>query len=134
MQHSIDRRRFERFLVEPSYTSVGLRTLDREVFDWSGHAFDLSEGGIRFEMDRGFDPGTPVAMRIDLPRCVPGMEFTADRGPGRAVFVTGNIVWADDQEPGPVQMALAITRFCRAGDRDRLVKLFMRGGRSLRAA
>lgn len=99
------------------YTGIRVRFLDSERFRHEGHAYDLSEGGVQFELDYPIDPGTPIAMEIDLPE-----GDRADAGPGRAVFVLGNVVWADDSEPGPVRMALAITRFARAGDKERLMR------------
>lgn len=113
-----DRRRFARFRMPAAYTPVLVRLHDETVFVRAGHAYDISEGGIRFELDDPIEPGTPVAMQIELPRGVGPAE--ALDGPGRAVFVMGNVVWTDDSEPGPVRMALAITRFARAGDQERL--------------
>ena len=124
-----NRRRYERFALSPMYTPVSVRLLDSETFDLEGHAYDISEGGIRFELDRPIAPGTHIAMQIALPA---GLG-SAQSGPGRSVFVLGNVVWIDDEEPGPVRMALAITRFARAGDRERLIER-LASGRYARAA
>ncbi len=113
-----NRRKFNRFRLPPAYTPVNVRLTDSEKFTLSGHAYDISEGGIQFELDNPIAPGTPIAMQIELPR---GLGEAEDvDGPGRAVFVLGNVVWIDDSEPGPVRMALVITRFARAGDQERL--------------
>jgi hypothetical protein len=104
------------------YTGVSVRLMDNEKFTLEGHGYDVSEGGIQFELDRGIEPGTPVAMQIALPQSFWG----TDEGPGRAVFVFGNVVWADDSEPGPVRMAVVFTRFARAGDRERLLEPIQR--------
>lgn len=112
----INRRRFERFQLNPTYSPIRVRLLADEHFSLDGHAYDISEGGIQFELDRAIAPGTPIAMQIDLP--FPERE---PRGPGRSIFIQGNVIWLDDEEPGPVRMALAITRFSRAGDRERLI-------------
>lgn len=125
-----NRRQFERFMLPAAYTAIAIRTLDSETFDWEGHTYDISEGGLQFELDRGLEPGTPVAMKIELPDAV---LAAGNVGPGRAVFVFGNIVWMDDSEPGPVRMAVAFTRFARAGDRERLLRTFA-AGRLRRAA
>jgi hypothetical protein len=127
--HTLNRRRFERFTLPCAYTSVGVRLLDSERFEFEGHAYDISEGGIQFELDRAIEPGTPVALRVDLPTSM----LPDDMGPGRSVFVMGNVVWADDSDVGPARMALAVTRFARQGDRERLVKAFA-ARRLLRAA
>lgn len=100
------------------YTPVSVRLLTDEKFSLEGHAYDICEGGAQFELDRGLEPGSPIALQITLPRSVAGDEIT---GPGRSIFVFGNVVWLDDSEPGPVRMAIAFTRFARAGDRERLL-------------
>lgn len=120
MHTAINRRRFERFNLPFAYTSVAVRTLDSERFQFEGHAYDISEGGVQIELDRAIAPGTPVALRVDLPTSM----LPDDMGPGRSVFIMGNVVWLDDSDVGPARMALAITRFARQGDRERLVKAF----------
>lgn len=114
---SSNRRRFERLSLPAAYTPIQVRLLENEKFTLEGHAYDLSEGGCQFELDRAIAPGTPIAMQIELPASVTGHDL----GPGRAVFVMGNVVWLDDSEPGPARMAIAFTRFARAGDRERLI-------------
>jgi hypothetical protein len=109
-----NRRQAERVGLPAGYTSVALRTLDRDRHTLEGHAYDLSVGGVMFELDKAINPGTPVSIRIDLPRSM------LDTGPGRSVFVFGNVVWLDDSDPGPVRMAVAFTRFARAGDEFRI--------------
>ncbi|MBL8762130.1 MAG: PilZ domain-containing protein [Phycisphaerae bacterium] len=126
----INRRQFERFAMTPMYTSIALRTLDEETFEHEGHAYDISEGGMQFELDRGFEPGSRVVVRIDLPDQRP--EQSGDTGPGRALFVFANVVWMDDSDAGPVRLAVAFTNFARAGDRERLLRHMSR--RALRRA
>ncbi|MBL4590800.1 MAG: PilZ domain-containing protein [Phycisphaerales bacterium] len=127
---SINRRQHERFLVNPGYTSTCVRIHpDEETFTRSGHIYDLSEGGVCFELDIPIEPGSTVSMQIDLP----GLAGPEDIGPGRAVFVTGNVVWCDIEEPGAAKMALAITRYDRAGDKERLIRA-LSANRFLRAA
>jgi hypothetical protein len=125
-----NRRRFERFMLPAAYTAIAIRTLDSDTFDFEGHTYDISEGGLQFELDRGFEAGTQVAIKIELPDAV---LAAGDTGPGRAVFAFGNIVWMDDSDPGPVRMAVVFTRFARTGDRERLLRTFA-AGRLRRAA
>lgn len=125
MNQKIDRRRHPRFAVSACYTPARLRLMNEESFNRAGHVYDISEGGVRFEMDVPIDPGTPVALEIMLPD-KPGMLHTND-GPGRAVFVIGNVIWCEADEPGPAQMALVITRFARSGDRERLMRRLVTG-------
>jgi len=113
----IERRRYPRFEVQPMYTPMSVRFLESEKFDYEGHAYDISEGGCRFELDRGIEMGTAIALQLTLPTM-----NNQILGPGRAVFVFGNVVWLEDEdEPGPVRMAVAFTRFARVGDRERLL-------------
>ncbi len=122
INNPINRRAHERFQVNPGYTSMALRVHpDETEFALEGHVYDISEGGVCFELDRPIDPGQTVSIRIDLP--MTGQDI----GPGRAVFLTGNIVWCDLEEPGASRMALAVTRFDRAGDRERLIKSLTTG-------
>jgi hypothetical protein len=130
-QTPINRRRFERFCLPHMYTGIAVRMLDQPAFDNSGesgltgHTYDLSEGGVQFELDRALEPGTAVALRIDLPDAV--TQGWDGMGPGRAVFIFANVIWMDDSEPGPVRMAAVFTRFARLGDRDRLIRAFASG-------
>ncbi len=112
-----ERRRFPRFELMAGYSPLKVRLLDSEVFDIDGFGYDISEGGLRFEADRGIEPGTTVALQITLPTM-----HANSTGPGRAVFVFANVVWIEDEdEPGPVKMAAVFTRFARVGDRERLL-------------
>lgn len=120
----IDRRQFARFVVEPMYTAIAARvsTDDEEApFTLEGHAYDISEGGIRFELDQPVESGTRITMRIFLPGI-------CERDEGRSVLVDANVVWLEDaDQPGPYRMAAVFTHFARAGDRDRLVRHFGSG-------
>ncbi|MEO0484008.1 MAG: PilZ domain-containing protein [Planctomycetota bacterium] len=129
----INRRGHERFMLRPAYSLVRVRPLDRDEYAFEGHAYDVSETGARFELDQPIDPGTPVALELHMPGL--GIPGTPDIGPGRAIYVIGNVVWADedDVESGPCRMAVAFTRFCRAEDRERLLTQFGTG-RYARAA
>lgn len=129
MTTTTNRRQFERFALAPMYTPINARLLENQEFTLEGHAYNISEGGVQFELDQPVAPGTPVALQITLPQGA----AEADLGPGRSVFVFANVVWIDDEEPGPVRMAAVFTRFARLGDRDRLLRA-MGSGRYARAA
>lgn len=114
-----ERRRFVRYLVPSMYTSIAVRPLDRERFEWTGHAYDVSEGGMRFEIDEPIEPGTPVAVRIELPGAA--SMRVVDR---RAVYAFANVVWLEEEDlehRGPVRMACVFSRFVQPGDRERLM-------------
>lgn len=131
MTLQIDRRRFERFEVDPSLTGVAIRLADESTYTRFGHAYDVSEGGVCFELDHPIEPGTWVSMRMDLP--LASLAAAHDRGPGQSVYAAGNVVWCRMDEPGPAKLAMTINRFERASDRERLVRA-MTWGRHLRAA
>lgn len=117
-----NRRLHQRYAMQPMYTPVLVRLLENEHFTLEGHAYNVSEGGVQFELDHPIAPGTPVAFQITIPvpHNAPNKHWDG-LGPGRSVFALGNVVWLDDSEPGPVRMAAAITRFCRPCDRERLL-------------
>lgn len=126
--NTINRRRHERFSLLPMYTPIEVRGAMDDSISLHGHAYDISEGGIRFELDEPVVPGTPICITLTLP----GGEFA---GQDRSVQVFANVIWVDDDqdEPGPVRMAAAFTRFARAGDLEKLMKQ-LSSGRYARAA
>jgi len=121
--YPINRREYERFTMNPGYTSTAVRVHpDETVFSSEGHIYDVSEGGICFELDIPIDPGATISMRVDLP------STSGDTGPGRAVFVTGNVVWCNIDEPGAAKMAMVITRYDREGDKQRMIRALTGSG------
>ena len=126
--NTLNRRQHERFRVNPGYTGVSIRRHpDEAEFSLQGHVYDISEGGLCFELDEPVEPGTTISLMVELP------TTGEDNGPGRAVFMTGNVVWCDLEEPGASRMAVALTRYDRAGDKERMLRSLTRG-RYLRAA
>ena len=125
MQSDTNRRIFDRYKLRPMYTPIAVRLLDETNFGKEGHGYDISVGGVRFELDSPIAPGTAVAIRIMLPQSGQG-----DVGPGRAVFAFANIVWLQEEdleEKGPVRMAAVFSRFARTGDRERLLRSLATG-------
>jgi len=116
-----DRRTCERYITSPMHHAISIRTFDEETFEHHGHAYDLSEGGVCFELDDTIAPGTLVGVMIHLP-------IGFDKGPGRAVFALGRIVWrAGSDEPGPVLMGAMFDSFARLGDLGRLQRFLNQG-------
>jgi hypothetical protein len=120
---SINRRRFERLALQPMYTALTLCRLDNQRV-LEGHSYDISEGGLQFELDEPVEAGTPVAIEVALPR--------AGRRP-TTIEVLGNIVWTDESEPGPVRMAVEIKSFALPEDLESL-RLYVGGSRQAKAA
>lgn len=110
-----ERRTQPRFSLPIGYTPIAIRLPEDKLFTLEGHAYDISRGGVQFELDRPLEPGTRVALKIELPTRVD------DGGPERAVFAFANIVWMDDEDEGPVRMAAVFTSFARIGDEERLM-------------
>jgi len=118
MKLNTDRRRFPRFDLEAMYTTIAVRTLEHDRFELHGHSYDISEGGIRFELDRGVECGTQIAMMINLPT----MNREGGDAGENAVYVFATVVWIEDEdEPGPIKMAAVFNRWARQGDRERLL-------------
>ncbi|MFG0245766.1 MAG: PilZ domain-containing protein [Phycisphaerales bacterium JB052] len=127
-QPRVNRRIHERFLLQPGYTAASVRLHPKErEFTREGHVYDISEGGIRFELDHPIELGSTISMRIQLP------SNCQEAGPDHCVYVTGNVIWCDLDEPGPSKMAMAITRFDRQGDKARMLRS-LTSKRYLRAA
>jgi hypothetical protein len=113
------RRAHERLRVPPMYTSV---TACRDVpavagsEEMLGHVYDISEAGVRIELDEALQPGEPVALSLDLP------------GSSGSVAASARVVWVHDQldDPGPRRMALRFTEFGDDADRERLVAYLSR--------
>ncbi|MCB9837809.1 MAG: PilZ domain-containing protein [Phycisphaeraceae bacterium] len=125
----IDRRKFTRYQLPSMYSRIMVRPLDSDEFLWEGHAYDISRGGIRFELDRGIEPGEQVALRIDLPQTA--SERSTAR---RSVFVFANVIWmSDPDEIGPVRLAAAFSRFAREGDEEQLQARLSQGRYALAA-
>lgn len=106
-----DARRAPRLKLPAMYTLLRVRPLDREKFIWTGFIYDVSDSGMRIELDAELEPGTRVEVRAMLP----GANHTTIRA-------TGHIVRRHDEanEPGPVRMGLVFDKFAQPADRERL--------------
>ena len=92
-----NRRQFERFALPAMYTAVeAIRTSQPDAQPLTGHAYDVSEGGARVELDEALSKGETVHLRLNLPAQVAEIEANA------------SVVWvnAEDDDPGPRRMAL----------------------------
>ena len=117
-RRTFNRRQHERFALPAMYTSVEARRGASPVEErLTGHAYDISEGGVRVELDEPLLAGANLNLRLSLP------------GEQHAVCVTGDVVWVNDTEddPGPRRMALRFTSFPQQADRDRLVRFLGHG-------
>jgi len=109
-----ERRRSIRFSMAPERARVVVRPLrsielDREI---EGGAFDISEHGAQFELDTPLDPGTSIAMRIDVPHT--DAERSTER---RVFFVFADVVWTRISADGVARIGATFTRFERESER-----------------
>jgi hypothetical protein len=101
---------------------------------WEGHAYDISVGGVRFELDEPLDAGEKIAMRIELPNTHAARQIGR-----RSIFAFGKIlrVCPDDEEfgrgIGPMRMAAVFTEFAREEDHA-LLMAYLSGGQYAVAA
>ncbi len=121
---SIDRRACERFTLMPMYTSVAAKRLaDDAAEELAGHAYDISEAGVRIELDQALEPGESITVDLTLP------------GAASTVAASADVVWVNDamDDPGPRRMALRFTNFRSAEDHDCL-RRYLGSGLVRRAA
>lgn len=106
--NSVNRRRHERFRLQPMYADVRAARGGDAPLD--GHAYDISESGVRIELDVPLDPGDHVDVELKLP------------GNATDVRASAAVVWVGDPEddPGPRRMALQFESFATTADRNRL--------------
>jgi hypothetical protein len=102
-----NRRRVDRFTVEPMYSSVSVVHKGAEAGE--GHVYEVSLGGVRLELDEALPKRAPIELEITLPGCP---EAIAAKGRVVEVFDV-----ADD--PGPRRMVVAFESF-KAGAEDTL--------------
>ncbi len=112
-----ERRKFARFKVMPMYTRVHVRSHDHDGPQLDGHVYDISEGGIRFELDEPLPEGERVSLEINLPGCQ------------KLIKAWGNIVRVNDadDDPGPRRMALHFGGFSDEGSKLALARYLGQG-------
>jgi hypothetical protein len=106
-----DQRECPRLKVPPMYTLVRVRPVGEKRYRWLGYVHDVSEKGMRFELDCPLPPGSEVEVRAMLP----GRYHMTFRAKGRVVRIH------DDLEfQGPMRMAMIFDEFPRPVDLERL--------------
>ncbi len=104
-------RQRERLKVPAMYTQVRGKPPGAARYTLSGHLYDVSMTGIRFEFDEPLPAGQHIQFRIQLP----GEEQAVVR-------LEASIVRLHDEsnEPGPVRMGAHIEKFLWPTDRETL--------------
>jgi len=115
------------------YTAVQVWPAGHTAEPLEGHAYDISEGGVRFELDTAIPPGAAVTIRVQLPRWMAwrsgtGLDDSFRGTEPTSIEVLATVLWIDDDGvPGPVRMAAAFTSFLDAADRERLLNTLATG-------
>lgn len=104
-------RRLPRLKVPAMYTLLRVRIAGESRYRWTGHIYDISLSGMRFELDKPLDPGT----RVEVRGMLPGQTHTLFRATGQVVRIH-----EESDQPGPVRMGMAFESFNNAVDRRRL--------------
>ncbi len=113
IENPIDRRAHPRFALPHQYTGITVQRLgSMTIGDLHGHVYDISESGMRLELDEALDVGSVVSFQVDLP---------LGHGP---VTGTATVIWVNSAEddPGPRRCALHVREYLTAGDHARLVR------------
>lgn len=106
-----DTRADVRLRLPAMYTLIRVRPAGAQRYRWTGHIYDISLSGMRFELDSALEPGTAVEVRAMLP----GAQHTTIEAAGRIIRLHD-----DADEPGPVRMGMVIESFATAMDRGKL--------------
>ncbi len=118
-----DRRRHVRYRLPSMYTMVRVRAGD-DARLLAGHVYDVSTGGMRFELDGPLQPGERVRVSLHLP------GTSCWSAPSGQVVETGAVVvWVEEEDvatSGPVRMACVFTDIAEA-DRERLTARLQSG-------
>ena len=99
-----------RLMLPAMYTLLRVRHVGDQRYRWTGHIYDISETGMRFELDTPLPAGTEVEVRGMLQ----GTQQVTFHAAGRIVRMH------DDEEVGPTRMGMTFTRFNHDIDRQRL--------------
>ncbi|MEL7089783.1 MAG: PilZ domain-containing protein [Planctomycetota bacterium] len=108
---SAEARGFPRLKVPAMYSLVRVRPAGGDRYLWTGHIYDVSLSGMRFEIDHALEPGTPVEVRGILP----GQEHVTFSATGTVVRFHD-----DSPEPGPTRMGMNFASDHHEADQDRL--------------
>jgi c-di-GMP-binding flagellar brake protein YcgR len=104
-------RQTPRLKLPAMYTLLRLKPRGDDRFKWTGHIYDISTGGMRFEMDTDLPAGTEIEVRAMLPGATP-----------TTVTASGRIVRLHEDDPSlpPVRMAMTFDTFSHPIDRQKL--------------
>ncbi|WP_432797113.1 PilZ domain-containing protein [Poriferisphaera sp. WC338] len=113
IQSSADNHRQQPRITLPAmYTLLRLKAIGSKHYNRTGHIYDISMSGMRFELDFPIDPGSKVEVRVMLP------------GSSQLTFsAIGTIIRIhEDDQPqfGPSRMGLTFDEFGSIAERHKL--------------
>ncbi|MCC5830277.1 MAG: PilZ domain-containing protein [Phycisphaeraceae bacterium] len=113
-----DRRQADRMQLPAPYTAVEVRPVEADAAEFEGHLYDLSQTGLRLEIDEDLPIGTMVRLRMVLP----GRQPVSVRARGEVVRCH------DDELSGPIRLGIHFERFETHTDRRRLMSYLRQNG------
>lgn len=105
---SADARQCPRLKLPAMYTLVRVRPTGTTRYQWTGYIYDISQTGMRFEVDGPIAPGT----KVDICALLPGPHHTTFEATGHIVRMHDE----DDLDLGPVRMGMTFDNFTRDVD------------------
>jgi hypothetical protein len=105
---SADARQYPRLKLQAMYTLVRVRPAGTKRYQWTGYIYDISQTGMRFEVDGAIPPGT----KVDICALLPGAHHTTFEATGHIVRMHDD----DDLDIGPVRMGMTFDSFARELD------------------
>jgi len=102
-----------RLSLPAAYTLVRVKPVGGDRYRWTGHIYDISLTGMRFELDAPLPPGSEVEVRGMLP----GHHHTTFRATGRVVRIHDD----QDSDGGPSRMAMTFDKFQTTIDQRKLM-------------
>ncbi|MEM7680629.1 MAG: PilZ domain-containing protein [Planctomycetota bacterium] len=106
-----DHRAEPRLPLPAMYCELRARAGAQRPYELTGHIYDLSLSGLRFELDEALPAGASMDVRITLP----GAEPVTVKASASVVRQA-----SEQDEPGPCRLAATFTRFRTPMDRERL--------------
>jgi len=123
-QRVAEARQAPRLSLPAAYTLVRVKPQGTDKYRWTGHIYDISLSGMRFELDAPLPPGSEVEVRAMLP----GVNHTTFRATGRVVRIHDQA----DGDGGPSRMAMMFNDFKTSVDQRRLLTYLESRGLALR--
>jgi len=123
----VNRRARQRFALAPMLSPVSIQRVREGRMEWiTGHAYDISESGMRIEVDGPVAPGDRMNISFSLPG-----HATDSQG---SVTALCEAIWVNDADDDPVspRAGVRFLRFLDASSAERMRACF--GERWLRQA